>query len=275
MDLISYPGRDWNEDYAYFCEDYAFVLDGATSLVPNKYSKEETDAKWYSKTFGKYLEKALLNLEKPISEIVKDGIHKIIAEYKKLAGGREIIDMPSSCITAVRKKNAKLEYFVLGDSGFLFKHNGKVKDFIQKRIVELDQINIDDMARIAKEKNINVVDARKYVQKDILKKRLSKNSEDGYWILCDDFKACDYALQGKLDIEKGDEILLYTDGFSEIWNLFKMYSEKQIFEEINRGQTLNDLYKKLYLAQEDDAGCNKFPRTKKRDDATAIYVKFW
>ena len=130
------------------------------------------------------------------------------------------------------------------------------------------------MARIAKEKNINVVDARKYVQKDILKKRLTKNTEQGYWILCDDVKACDHAYQGELDLDNGDEILIYTDGFSEIWNLFKMYSEEQIFEEINRGQTLNDLYKKLYLVQEDDAGCNKFPRTKKRDDATAIYVKF-
>ena len=82
MDLISFPGREWNEDYLFYGEYVWFVLDGATSLVPNKYSKEETDAKWYSKTFGKYLEKALLNFDKPISEIVKDGIHKIIAEYK-------------------------------------------------------------------------------------------------------------------------------------------------------------------------------------------------
>lgn len=274
MDLISYPGRDWNEDYAYFCEDYAFVLDGATSLVPVKYSNFSTDAEWYTKTFGKYLETALSNNMKNINEIIKDGIDYVTFLYKNLANGREIIDMPSACVTVVRKHNGRLEYFVLGDSGFLFKHNGKVKDFIQKRIVELDQINIDDMARIAKEKNINVVDARKYVQKDILKKRLTKNTEQGYWILCDDVKACDHAYQGELDLDKGDEILIYTDGFSEIWNLFKMYSEKQIFEEINRGQTLNDLYKKLYLVQEDDAGCNKFPRTKKRDDATAIYVKF-
>ena len=274
MDLISYAGRDWNEDYAYFCEDYAFVLDGATSLVPIKYSNFSTDAEWYTKTFGKYLETALSNNMKNINEIIKDGIKYVTLLYKNLANGREIIDMPSACVTVVRKHNGRIEYFVLGDSGFLFKHNNIIRDFSDTRIVELDKKNIDDMVKIAKEKKINVIDARHFVDNDIMKKRLSKNSEDGYWILCDDFKACDYALQGKLDIEKGDEILLYTDGFSEIWNLFKMYNEKQIFEEINRGQTLNDLYKKLYLAQKEDAGCNNFPRTKIRDDATAIYVRF-
>lgn len=274
MEEISFAGRKWNEDTCFSCENFWFVIDGATSLVQDKYSNLETDAKWYSNAFGNYLKKALPDSDKSIADIIKEGIHIVVDEYKKMAKGREIVDMPSACIAIVRKVADKLEYFVLGDSGFLFKHGGSVKEYTQTRLAELDQININDMARIAKEKHIDVVDTRKYVLGDILKKRLTKNTENGYWVLCDDVRACDHAYQGELSLSKGDELLIYSDGFSEIWTLFNLRNKMQIFKELEQGKHLTDLYNMLYVAQEEDAGCNKFPRTKIRDDATAIYVKF-
>ncbi len=273
MEQICYGGREWNEDYAYSCEKYCFVLDGATSLIPEKYSKEESDAKWYSHAFGKFLETTLSDFSKSISEIIKEGIDIIINEYKTLAGDKKIVDFPSSCVAVIRRNKNKIEYFVLGDCGILFKRKNDIKDFTDSILPVLDKKNIDDMVKIAKQKHIDAIEARKFVDADILKKRLTKNTENGYWILCDDKTACDHAIQGELKIKKGDEFLLYSDGFSQIWDTVKIKTESEVFEFLGQGGTLVDLYKMLYAEQENDLGCNKYPRTKIRDDATAIYLK--
>ena len=58
---FSQGGREWNEDRAYSCEDFAFVLDGATSLYPEKYSNFSTDAEWYSNWWCEFLKVELHN----------------------------------------------------------------------------------------------------------------------------------------------------------------------------------------------------------------------
>ena len=45
---LSKPGREWNEDRCYACKDFAFVLDGATSLTRQKFSSLHSDAEWSS-----------------------------------------------------------------------------------------------------------------------------------------------------------------------------------------------------------------------------------
>ena len=97
--------------------------------------------------------------------------------------------------------------------------------------------------------------------------------ENGYWILCDSIEACDHALQGELDIEGGDEILLYSDGFSQLWDTLDLFKKKQIFQQFDNGQTLVDLFNLLRKTQKEDSGCNKFPRTKVHDDSSAVYFK--
>ena len=273
MEKISFAGREWNEDYAFSGEQFSFVIDGATSLTPEKFSNEETDAKWFSLHFGKFLEKELKHEYLSISQIVKKGIKKITKDFKELSGNQHVIDMPSAAIAIVRQKQNKLEYFVLGDCGFLFKHKNAVEEFTTTEITKLDKLNIDTMTKIAKEKNIDVIQASKLVDDDLLKNRLSKNTKNGYWILCDSLEACDHALQGELDIESGDEILLYSDGFSQLWNTLNLFSINQTFEQIENGQTLVDLFDLLHKTQKEDSGCNKFPRTKIHDDSSAVYFK--
>lgn len=273
MEQISYAGREWNEDYAFAGDKFWFVLDGATSLTPEKYSNEESDAKWFSHAFGKFLEIALSDFSKSIAEIIKEGIDIIINKYKTLAGDKKIVDFPSSCVAVIRKNKNKIEYFVLGDCGILYNHKNDIKDFTDNILPVLDKKNIDDMVKIAREKHIDVIEARKFVNADILKKRLTKNTKDGYWIVCDDKAACDHAIQGELKIKKGDEFLLYSDGFSQIWDTVRIKTKSEVFEFLKQDGTLKKLYKMLYAEQESDLGCNKYPRTKMRDDATAIYLK--
>ena len=275
-DLICKNGKSWNEDYAFLGNGYGFVLDGASNVTGEHFSSCETDAKWFAQEFGKFLESALKDYSKSIVEIMKDGIVEVTEKYHNLTNHKKIVDMPSSCVSAFRlnQDNTELEYFVLGDSGIAINKNGKINDIIDLAVTYLDKVDLESMKKISTEKNISVLKARKFIDKQMLKKRLTKNTPNGYWILGDDVKACDNALYGKIKIEKGDLILLYTDGFSQIWNTIFIHSLSDVFSLLNSGKSLENLYQELYDEQEKDAECNKFPRFKKRDDASAIYLKF-
>ena len=274
-DIICKNGREWNEDYAYVCDDFGFVIDGASNITGEHYSKFETDAKWYAQEFGKYLEKALKDYDKTLLEIMKEGVKTVTQKYIKLTCGAKVIDMPSACVSAFRlnKSKASLDYFVLGDSGIAFYKNGKVVDITDSILPKLDNFDIETMIRLAKEKNISVLAARKLVDNQILKKRLTKNQPNGYWIMCDDVNACDHAFMGEVKFSNVDDVLLYTDGFSQIWNTIFIHKLEDVFKLLNSGKTLEMLYQELHKEQENDPVCNKFPRFKKSDDTSAVFMK--
>lgn len=272
MKTISIAGKKWNEDYSFENNNFAFVIDGATSITNQKYSTEESDAKWFSMTFGEYLKKHLNNFSLSITEIVKKGIKYTNKKYLAMSCNTEIIDMPSACISIIRKNNDKIEYFILGDCGFLYKHKNKVKEYVDETLIKLDAINIKKMVKLSKENKISVLEARKLINKEVLATRLLKNKKNGYWILCDSLEACDHAIVGEIKYQPDDEFLLYSDGFSQIWNVLHILNKKQVFKYLNQ-HTLLDLFNILHTAQNNDADCNKFPRMKTHDDSSAVLFK--
>ena len=274
-DLICYKGREWNEDYAYLCEDYAFVLDGASNITGEHYTSCNTDAEWYAQKFGKYLEVALKDKDKSIKEIMKQGIIEVTQNYIEIVGDKKIIDMPSSCVTAIRfdKNRRKMEYFVLGDSGIAMRFNNNIVNITDQVLPKLDGHDLRTMQDIVKEKGITVLEARRYIDKQMFQKRMLKNKPNGYWILGDDVEACEHAMYGVVDVANGGQVLLYTDGFSQIWETVNLYTLEQVFNKLKSGVNLLDLSGELYSIQENDPFCNKYPRFKKRDDTSAIYIE--
>ena len=272
METISLAGTNWNEDFAYANKNFAFVIDGATSLTPDKFSNEETDAKWFSNCFGSYLKTHLKDLDSSITTIIKKGIHYVDKKYSKLTNGAKVIDKPSATISVVRKSPDGLEYFVLGDCGVLFKHKNKVKEFVRKDIINLDKKNVKKMIKISKQKHISVYEAKTYVADDILAVRFLRNKKHGYWSLGDLEEACDHALTGTIKTQPNDEVLLFSDGFSRIWNLIYIFNKKEVFEYLSKN-SLSDLANLLFKTQKADPGCNKYPRMKVCDDASAVYFK--
>ena len=274
MDLVCIKGREWNEDYAYANDEFYFVIDGATSLTTQKFSKEATDAKWFAKNLCKFLKTALLDKSKNLTQILKLAIIKLKQDYLALSKNNVVIDMPSAAICVCRKNNNKLEYFVLGDCGFLIKTPQYIKDITTTDIAKLDKRDIDTMIQLSKQTNISILEARKKIADQVLAKRLSKNTPNGYYIISDDPNACDHAVCGEIDIEDNTQIVLYSDGFSQIWDTVYKYSISKVFDLLNSGYKLKQIVKDLRTIQQLDKDCNDYPRFKKSDDSSAIYVKF-
>ena len=115
--VFTKEGRAWNEDRCYSCDDFAFVLDGATGLYNQKFSDMNTDAEWFSDWWREYLKDALKDMNKSIPEILVTGVEQEKAVFYKMADGKEPVkDFPSACISIARRRNGLVEIYTLGDS---------------------------------------------------------------------------------------------------------------------------------------------------------------
>ncbi len=262
-----------NEDEFYMTKSYAFVIDGATGLTKANVTNEKDDVAWYAKTLKKHLITSLKQ-DKSLCEIVKDALSKTNADFKKFLTSVKLDIYPSACLTAIKIKNDMLEYYTIGDSQLLIKFkDGSIKLILDKSVEKLDEFAIDRMVEIAKEKNINVVEARQAINDILIGNRSLMNTDEGYYILSSDENAVKHGLFGQFPLKEIDCVLGCSDGFAEIYYLFKKYSFEKMFKLLKSDKTLLDFNNELKALQENDKGCNKFPRTKKRDDCSAFYVE--
>ena len=270
-DILTKGGKsdNENEDCVYLCDDFGFVMDGATGLLKENITNCVSDAKWYVEEFKNFLIKNL-KTKKNLKEIMKDGITYVSNTYNNIEGATSVKSKPSSGIALFRKNENNIEYFILGDCQLIIKDK---KDIITKLqlndLPKLDNINIGRMVKIAKEKNINVIDARPLINDYLVETRLTQNTNNGYWILSDDINAVDHALHGTLNLKVIKHIIGLTDGFSQLYEVFKVFTYEELVNLINNKKiSLDNLYDTLFTLQENDSNCNRYPRFKIRDDAS-------
>ncbi len=230
----------------------------------------ESDAQWFVNGWKTFLNKNTTNT-KPLHEILKEGVELIESNYLNIEGAKEVKSKPSSGIALYRVINNELEYFLLGDCGLIVSlESGEVIHLQPQQLTKLDQINIDRMAKLAKEKNIDVVNARPLINEYLVETRLTQNTKDGYYILSDSYESIDNGLYGKIDFTNVTQIIALSDGFSQIFDTFGIMQVDKFVEIIESGYSLGELYNTLWNLQEKDKLCNKYPRFKVRDDATII-----
>ena len=262
--------EETNEDCVYLCDKFGFVIDGATGLLKENYSPLNSDAQWFTVRIKQFLvEKLSTNL--PLKQILKECVQIVNSEYDSFEGAENVQSRPSAGIALFRINDDVTEFFVLGDCKLFVKtKSGAIKEFSLPDLPRLDQININKMAKIAKERNINVIDARPLINDDLVTTRLSQNTDHGYWILSDSLEAIDKGLYATMPTAEINQIIAMTDGYSQIIDTFNLHTIEKIFELIENDNKLEDLYKELYNAQEQDRDCNVHPRFKTRDDATCL-----
>ena len=270
---FSQAGNNRNEDSFFACQDFCFVIDGATGLSGEKVSPMQSDAQWFAICLRDYL-KENLKTNKPIKEIMKNAVVYVNEEFEKFEGAEKVNSRPSAGISLFRVCGNKVEYFVLGDCSVVFKFkNNEINHIHGQDLEKLDKININLMAKIAKEKNINVIDARPLISNELLNTRNLQNKPNGYYIFSNSIEAINHGLHGFFDKSEISQIMLTSDGYSQIFDLFEHYTLSELFDLVKEKQ-LEEIYKTLYNLQEKDKNCNNYPRFKTRDDATAVSFEF-
>lgn len=264
-------GKVINEDAVFVSKNFACVIDGATGLSTERITDCESDAKWFAVKIRDYLATHLKGRDIP--SVLEDALNYVNNEFKKFNGAHDLKFMPSAAISIYQIVGDKIEYFVLGDCSILFRYkDDTIEHFHCEDLEKLDKQNLKLLKERAKRNNIDVVKARPLIQLDLERVRSLKNKVDGYWILSDSLEAVRHGIHGVIDKTKVKDILLTSDGYAQIYELFKAYTTSELFEEVQY-KTLAKIYDELYTLQENDKSCNKFTRFKLRDDASAIYVR--
>lgn len=263
------PGR-CNEDSCAIGTNYGIVIDGSSGLDKRKVTNYPTDAAWYSETLKNYLVEHI-NDSLTLQEIMRHAILAVDDEYNKFEGTENITSKPSAAIALYRIDNNSLEYFILGDCSLILRNsNGEFIHLHQDDISTLDQININKMVIIAKEKGIDVADALPYVQEDLLKTRLTQNTEGGYWIVSNNPDAVNHALYGKVPADDIEQISAMSDGFSQIFDTFHIFTIDELMDKLET-TPLETFIEILEHAKNSDPKCNQYPRFKPSDDKAIIF----
>lgn len=262
----------YNEDVVGVCRDGAWLLDGATGLNNKNLISKESDAKWYVSWWNKYLY-GNIGKNKSLQEIVIEGLDNIEKEYLLKLNNIEIeeLDTPSASAIIIKFYKEKLEYFLLGDCTLLFNdlhQNTTIKD---ERVCKFDDEVYEMMEKLNKRGKLNIVEKKNILLPIIIKNRLKKNKEGGYWILEFDKEAVEKSIHGYINVENEIKIMMASDGFSCAWDRYNIFSENEIIE-IGQSKGIEYIKDKVRKLENKDKEGIVFPRFKKSDDSSCVYL---
>lgn len=273
--VVNEPGKEVNEDIAYADENMAWVLDAATGLTDKKLTSGGTDGEWFVKQWDIYLRDNLPNTEEPIEDIVIRGIPLIKDKFYEESNVNfiESIARPSASMVLVRRKNDKIEYFSLGDCTLLIKDlKGKVTLIKDKTLEKFDGKAVTKMNKLRVKNNLTAMEAREVINPTLIKHRLLKNKEDGYWTLEFDNNAVNYSIKGDVNIKDIDSLVLMSDGYAAIFDTYNYCTEVQLIDMLEI-KGAKEVYKVIRDIEEDDCDITKYPRFKKGDDSSVVFLK--
>ena len=277
-ECISLSVKDYNEDTAYVGENFAWVIDGATGLNGRNFIDEKSDARWFVKKWNDFLIENIMEKDVELEDMVREGIGLIKDEYFSNIGPEykddlEPIDFPSSTIAIIRFMDNILEYFVLGDCMIVIgKEDGTNSIIVDESLNRLDGRVIDFMTNEKLNNNLTHAAAREKAMDLLIKHRLMKNKPGGYWSLEFSEEAAKNALKGKEILHGKNKILMMSDGFSVLFNKYLHLDEKEIIEFVEI-KGLDRSYSIIREIENNDSECIEYPRLKKSDDSSAVFLE--
>lgn len=278
-----------------------------------EYDGYNSSAQWFVQKFALTLRERIDEMI-PTTELLKGCIREVKEAYQGLLKtdqkSEAAVIEPSASLALVRKLDGKIEVTLLGDITVGVRtHDGEVKVLEQTDVARYDNKVIELIGK-KKKPGHHVCDIVNddEVQKLLRENRNRKNTPDGYWILGLDEEAVDHALvetfidryipdaPGELAGRIIDSMLILSDGFADYYKKYKkdyvrarenyLRSVEAYKSEMdktggmdvlwNRAEcdNLRNICRDLRRWEEQDAYCDRYPRFKKSDDASAVLVHF-
>lgn len=260
--------KDYNEDYIRYDTNHAIILDGASPLIKLKNSNYICSK--FVEIIGEELSKRILNGNINLKQVLNLSMESVL--NSKMADEFIKQDMSAS-ICILRNIKDKLELYYLGDCSIYILRNDFYR-FRQDFVEKFDRKVIDNMILIHKDEKISIKNTMKNdkIKNLLLNNRNSKNTKVGYPILDTSLKGINYGKEISLDACDYDKILMCSDGFDRIFDLFKIIDAKT-FVSTFRKKDLELYYDKMKSMSTEDDNYNRFPRFNSVDDTSAMFFE--
>lgn len=265
--------REYCEDALFASENCAVVIDGATGVTGERVSGAATDALWLAQELCRFFARNAARADSLLS-LMRGAARHCAGRYARFPGADAVQDKPSACVTAVREKDGFLEYYSLCDTVLIArKKSGEVLHILDDRLTALDAECCEILREEAKRRGCPVREAFPAIVPRILENRRNMNRKGGYAAFSLTVRGLDTALQGKIPLGELEDVLLFSDGFAEIYDLFGIFPSPEELIAFVAEQGVFAAVRLLRGAQDADPCCERYPRNKLRDDMAVVYAK--
>jgi serine/threonine protein phosphatase PrpC len=274
-DSISIAGGSCNEDSIGFLPHAAWVLDGATGLAPARVLPGPSDARWLVGEVDARLSASLRgDLARSTQSILREVVAGAAAAFERGALRRDVApgEMPCACLLMARVIGETLELGNLGDCRLVHRGvDGAATVFGTSRLDAFDRAAMDEARRLrAADPSLTRAALWEALLPVIRAHRALMNQPNGYWILDLSERFLPHIETVRLPARAGDVLLLVSDGFHRLVELYGRYTYPALLEEALRSG-LAALGQELI--EDADEECRTHPRLKPRDDASALLVE--
>lgn len=267
------PGFDArvNEDVATVVDGAAWVIDGATSLGDRTVTGRTTDGEWLSDRFDSLLRERVHD-DATLTDIVRRCTEAVREEFAGHVGGGEIPEesKPSGAIALARWDGETVSYLVLGDCSVVLAGPEGTEAVLGEGPREYDEQVVERMATLIRDQGYDYEEAWEAVQPDLRSNRRMKNQPDGYWTLGFDPASVDHAVTGRHRLAATTAGLLFTDGFEHLATTYDVFADWDTLASYVCRNGLERAFTVLRAVERSDPECERYPRLKPSDDASAV-----
>lgn len=270
----SIPGARVNEDGLGLLGHCAWIIDGATGLSTEQLTKGGSDAAWLAGALDKALERLL-----GAGGSGADTLGRVEAEIRQAfeaetahLPGRHIHHAPSACLGLIEARRAdtgelRINGYFLGDVVALVPSGQEILRWTDERAKPFEQKTLAALAAGGHEPG-RIPEA---VRRQILENRTSLNQTDGYWVVSPSQPFAGHELRFEAQVPAGEVIVLATDGFMRLVDVFGTYTDRTLHAALAAGRG-DDLIEELRTLERGDVQSGAYPRVKTHDDATVLVI---
>lgn len=277
VDRITVPSGAINDDRVGAAGRLAWAIDGATDVLAEPLMPGGSDAAWLAAVADEELQR--------ISETFQGGLDALILELTRTAAGRfaaerrrppvDAHEQPSAAALIVRLDDLDIDYLSLADCQCLAKAPGGATTALglDPEVVQGDRRAIEVMQTFrAVTGSASWREARAHLWPRIRAARGRLNTPEGYGVLSVIPPPAKFMRTGCVRVVPGTRLLLATDGFMRLTDLFARYTSDELMTLAGR-DGLATLLAELRDMESADGDCRHVPRTKPHDDASAILLE--
>ncbi|WP_421693561.1 protein phosphatase 2C domain-containing protein [Aestuariivirga sp.] len=249
----------------------AWVFDGVTGINARNYLGGGSDAAWLVAKAQARLQQ-LTQQPVALEGLLEELVNGLIEDFATGTAGLDLprdYDPPAACLILVQREANEWRALRLGDSCLMARGPDR-----NHRIFAASPNNAFDhwLTREArKQRDAGVLDVKALLTAfapQLRAGRAKRNRPDGYSIL--ECSRDALAMAEFIDLETPAEILLCTDGYYRAVDHYQLFDDQDLMTA--SAEDVAQVLAALRRAEAEDPDCQRYPRFKPADDATALML---
>lgn len=251
-----------NEDAIFYGKNFAFVIDGQSS------SEDGSNlTKWYVNNLKKELRK---NIESDkLLDVLNLSIKNTVTLFKNIFPNEKI---PSAGACVVREKNGKIQILIVGNAKCLIQTK-KIELVEDKRMDLVEENFLKKMLKYKKEEKVSMLEARRRIDSALIECQSKVNMMGSYPAIKDKLLEQTDITYSEYDYNEVVSAIICTDGFYT-YKSYLMIKDSDLYNVVNNNG-FKYCYNHIRRIQGKDLGLNSYPRLRRYDDASALYIRFY